>query len=252
MPTTLPYEPHPANLAFRYITGDSWKRFVTDLKARGQRERIVLGPGPRPRTKYILDGKNLLRGCLELGLEPEYETYDGDPRDVVSFIIGRNHHRRHDNESQRAIAARRLAMLPQGRPTKTRRTAGLTNKEAAHILEVGERTVQRAGVVLDKGVPELVQAVDDGDMTVEHASEIARMGKRKQLEQVKAAAAGVDVRQAVREENRLSIALRLTDSDIAALKALAELGDDSRDPKARAGVVALRRIVPAIGARARG
>jgi hypothetical protein len=243
----LPYEPHPANLAFRFITGDSWKRFVADVKARGQIEDIILGRGPKPRTKLILDGKNLLRACLELELEPRYRDYDGD--DQVGFIVGRNLHRRHDNESQRAIAARRLAMLPVGRPSKSRRSAELSQREAAHMLDVGERSVQRAGVVLKRGVPELVQAVEEGELAIDTAAALAKLPKAEQRKQVAAAAAGANVREVVRDENRLSVAMRLTDSDIKSLKALADLGHRSTDWLARAGAVVLRRIVPTIGAK---
>lgn len=247
--TTLQYEPHPANLAFPYITGVSWKRFLADLDANGQRERIVLGRGSKPRTKVILDGKIRLKGCLELGLEPQFEDWEGD--DQFSYVISANLWRRQLNESQRALVALRLRTLKPHRPTKGCRSAGLSTSEAADLLNVGERTVRRAGSVIARGVPELVQAVEQGDITVDAAAELARLGKGKQRSELAAAAAGLsNLRDVAREENRLTAALRLTDSDLAALRALAALGDDSSDPRARAGVVVMRRIVPALGARA--
>lgn len=242
------YEPHPANLAFPYLAGESWKRFLADLEANGLRDAIVIGRGDAPRTKVVLDGKIRLRACEELDIEPRFEDYDGD--DQFAYIISRNLARRQLNESQRAMVALRLSTFRRpGRPVKSRRSAELSAKEASHLMNVGERTVQRAGIVTSKGVPELVRAVDAGDITIDAAAELARQGKRKQLEAIVAATTGASVRSASAEVNRLSLAVRLNDSDLHHLGALAECGSTSRDPHARAGVVVLRRLVPALGAR---
>jgi len=72
-------------------------------------------------------------------------------------------HRRHLNESQRAMIAARLANLPRGR----RETNGsidlfTTQQQAASLLNVSTPSVERARVVLSEGTPEMIAAVDAG------------------------------------------------------------------------------------------
>ena len=75
--------------------------------------------------------------------------------------LSRNLKRRHLTESQRAMVAARLANLDRGKPVLNGPIGPLTQPEAAKRLNIGTRTVKRAKVVLDHGVPELVKAVED-------------------------------------------------------------------------------------------
>ncbi len=67
------------------------------------------------------------------------------------------------------MCAARLATLRQG---GDRRSEGFkspigdlnTQADAAKMLNVGKRSVERAREVLDDGVPELVEAVDRGEV----------------------------------------------------------------------------------------
>jgi hypothetical protein len=49
-------------------------------------------------------------------------------------------------------------------------------------LNVGRRTIQRARVVLEKGIPELQAAVEAGQVSVSAASEVAKMPANRQRE----------------------------------------------------------------------
>jgi hypothetical protein len=50
----------------------------------------------------------------------------------------------------------------------------VTEGQAATLLNVSRRSIQHAGVVLALGVPELIAAVESGEIAVSLASEIAR------------------------------------------------------------------------------
>src|SRR5437899_1432072 len=64
--------------------------------------------------RRILDGRNRWRAAKEAGAKVATETYDGD--DPLAFVISMNLRRRHLDESQRSMVAKRLATLTVGRP----------------------------------------------------------------------------------------------------------------------------------------
>jgi len=62
----------------------------------------------------------------------------------------------------------------------------ISDAQAAAVLNVGERSVERAKAIQRDGVPELVEAVEHGDVAVRPASEIARLPKEEQPDAIKA------------------------------------------------------------------
>ena len=48
-----------------------------------------------------------------------------------------------------------------------------TRAQIAKLMNVSERSMRMAGIVLDCGIPELIKAVEKGDMAVSLACEIA-------------------------------------------------------------------------------
>ena len=71
-------------------------------------------------------------------------------------------HRRHLDESQRALVAARVETLKHGDNQHTRGDANLhvLRSDAAKLLNVSPRTVANARRVLDHGTPTLVRAVE--------------------------------------------------------------------------------------------
>lgn len=169
------YVTHPAADAFPLMQGEEYKLLVADIKANGLRKKPVRYKG------VVLDGRNRILALLELGMTIRWEEYDGE--DPIGFVVSANIVRRHLNESQRAIVAAKLATLPQGRNRVTRKSAGdVTQAEAAARLNVSERNVQAGRAVLEHGIPELVQAVERGDLAVSAAAELAKQPASKQRE----------------------------------------------------------------------
>jgi len=97
-------------------------------------------------------------------------------------VVSLNLHRRHLDESQRAMVAAKIATLPAHRPAETAPIGAVTQDTAADMLNVGRRSVQRAREVLDRGAPELVEAVQRGEVSVSAAADVAELPPDEQRE----------------------------------------------------------------------
>jgi hypothetical protein len=152
---------HPLANMFPLITGREFDALVSDIKARGLVDPIILCDGK------ILDGRNRYRACQQLRLTPRQETLNSGS-DPLGFVISKNLHRRHLKESQRAMIAARLATLKTGqRADRMRQSADtsiaqLTGSEAAKLLNVSLSSISRARLILEKGTAAEIKAVDHG------------------------------------------------------------------------------------------
>lgn len=228
------YTAHVASVAFPLMTGVELDRLVDDIKRNGQQEEIdLIREG---KTVSILDGRNRERACELAGVKPRYRYYEGN--DPLGYVISRNLLRRHLNESQRAIVAARLAQLPAGRPKKSARSSGLSEDKAAQLLNVGRATVGKAKAVLAKGTPELVQAVERGDMAVDEAAKVARLNANHQREAVMGGAPG--------KPKIVRVVMQLTNADVMALRALVSFAASATAlPVVKAGGLVVARHLPA-------
>lgn len=130
---------HPIAQIFPMPERSALGEVTADIRKHGLREPIWLYPDGR-----ILDGRNRYLACCQTGVEPLFQTYTGD--DPVAFSISLNLHRRHLNESQRAVVAARLANLRQGARTDLKHSTNsdevpqLSAQDAANRLNVGRDT----------------------------------------------------------------------------------------------------------------
>jgi N6-adenosine-specific RNA methylase IME4 len=146
----------------------------------------------------VIDGRNRYLACRKAGLEPSFRTYADDDSKLVPFVISLNLHRRHLNESQRAMVAKKIASLPVG--ANQYGSANLpTQAEAAEMLNVSERSIRHAGKVQDSGVPELAEAVESGRVAVSTAAVIADVPADEQREVI----AVDDEREIIRRANEI-------------------------------------------------
>jgi ParB-like chromosome segregation protein Spo0J len=157
---------------FPMLAGDEAKALANDIFEHGLREPITLLEGK------ILDGRNRYIACLDAGVEPRFAPYKGD--NPAAYMVSLNLKRRHLDESQRAMVAKKLATLEHGQ-RQTGKFAGVTTQaKAASMLNVSERSVRTAGSVIDKAVPEIVTAVEKGDVSISAAAQFAKQPKEEQ------------------------------------------------------------------------
>lgn len=175
---------HPAADVFPWMDDASAAELREDIRKNGVLEPIVFLDGA------VLDGRNRYMAARQLGIDYPRVEYEGD--DPFGFVIAKNLHRRHLNESQRAMVAAHLATKPRGSnqhvgiPTST-----LTQAQAAKQLKVSRDSVIAARKVTDEGAPELIAAVDRGEVSVNAAADVATLPKDEQAELVGGGAGAV-------------------------------------------------------------
>jgi hypothetical protein len=168
---TTSYEFHPHSEIFPMMEDDTveFAALVDDIKEHGQREKIVLFEGK------ILEGRNRYRACQKLGTEIDIKEYDGN--DPVGFVLSANLHRRHLNESQRAMVAAKLANLELG---ANQHSEGTSIDVASRLLNVGRASVDRARRVLNMADPSIIDQVDKGNMSVSTGAQAASLAPKEQ------------------------------------------------------------------------
>jgi hypothetical protein len=151
---------HPLVELFPPMEGDEFKKLVASIKANGLRDRVTVHQG------LILDGRNRQRACQAAGVRCDYEPLPAG-QDPLTFVIDKNLNRRHLTNSQRAMFAAKLANLKDGQTKAgTQICAPVSQQDAAEMLKVSTRSVQSATNVKNNAIPELIQAVERGDVTV--------------------------------------------------------------------------------------
>ena len=159
---------HPAAEIFPLMEGPTFDALVGDIREHGQREPIVV------LERLILDGRNRYRACQKLGIKPITVEWDGSGT-PEAYVISKNVHRRHLNETQRAMIAARLATLKKGDVSSQRNmtedgvqicTPSLAAEQVGQLLNVSRRNIQYAKTVLNEGTPEEVEDLEQGHASV--------------------------------------------------------------------------------------
>ena len=139
----------------------------------------------------ILDGRNRYRACKELNLQPAVKQYSGN--DPLGYVLSANFHRRHLNESQRAMVAARIVTTKLGDNQHIKKEGrSIDLSTAAGMLNVSEKSVKRAKGVCQRGVLEIRSMVDRGKIAVSAARRLVdELSKEEQAEVVKSGDAGI-------------------------------------------------------------
>lgn len=165
---------HPAADVFPMHDGPEYEELREDIRRNGVRVRPVIDS-----DGLLVDGRNRVRACAELGLKVEFDSLPPDI-DPLDFVISANIKRRHLSASQKAMFAEAVANLRPGRPNKSGSTAGLTQAQAAERFGVSERSIREARIVREHAAPEVIDAVQQGKLSVDAAAKLAQLPKAKQ------------------------------------------------------------------------
>jgi hypothetical protein len=167
--------PHPLAEIFPRLDGADLTALADDIRKNGLRQAIVTCEG------MVLDGRNRLAACKIAGVEPRFKEFAGD--DPLDYVISLNLTRRHLDASQRAIIAAKIAPLKHGanqhqisigKFAAPQICGPQTQGQAAEMLNVSERSVRDARLVLDKGDLEIIGKVESGKISVSSAAKSLR------------------------------------------------------------------------------
>ena len=163
----LTYPFHPLANVFPLLEGCEFSVLVKDIRTHGLNEPIVLLDG------LVLDGRNRMRACVAAGVP--YRTVSFDGPDPVAFVISANLRRRHLNTSQRSMVAAELANMRQRARTDLAPNGAMSQGNAAKLLNVGRRSVQRALALRESADPAIIKKVMSGKMTVAAAAALVKL-----------------------------------------------------------------------------
>lgn len=156
---------HPLADLFPPLSEADLVALTDDIAANGLLHPIVVFQGK------ILDGRHRRIACGRSGVTPRFEEFPGDEAAAVEYVRSVNLLRRHMSTSQKAMIAVKLAALVEG----------LTQREAANQMGISRRQVSYAAEVVHRGVPELVDGITRGDLTVGTARDIVRLSPAEQV-----------------------------------------------------------------------
>lgn len=171
-----------ANL-FPMMNKDEIAILCDDMRASGYDTAcpIVLYSGK------ILDGRNRQLAADTVGVTANYITFEGTDQEALEFVIRHNLHRRHLNESQRAVIASKLANLQRGGDGSNQyisKSANLHNSisqpKAAAMMNVSPRTVATVKAI-EREAPELMPKLESGEMTAHEAHKQIKKKNREEF-----------------------------------------------------------------------
>lgn len=174
------YEQHPLGKPWSRWDEEAFKLLIDDIDKNGVREKIVV------YQNKILDGWHRYQACLELGVKniPMREFEGNNP---AVYVVSANYHRRHDSVSIRAMSlaqtietAKEMGLPYQDvEQINGGKIAPESVKQAASMAGVSERTMKDARAAT-KAIPEVRQAVLDGEMAVSEAAKLSRLPPEEQ------------------------------------------------------------------------
>lgn len=202
------YEFHEVADIFPMMSEIEFSGLVEDIRKNGQREPIWV------HQEKIVDGRNRYNACREIGVIPLVKEWN-NKGSLVDFVMSMNFHRRQMNEAQRgsvgakvkhifeADAKKRQIELAGTRPNSDpsfKKSQGnempMTSIEAigendrsatkaAKLVNSSRSSVERAGRVIRNGVPEIIESVDRGKLSLAKAEAISKLPKEQQAEFLK-------------------------------------------------------------------
>ncbi|MCS5479781.1 ParB N-terminal domain-containing protein [Corynebacterium sp. YIM 101645] len=206
---------HPYADEFPMASEEELAELTESIGTVGLIHPIVLTP-----DGLVLDGRNRLEACRRAGVDPIFETREGDDDDFKEFVIGVNTTGRRESMTVQIAAASVALILGYEKRIngQWKRNSVPVNTESR--TNTWKDAIRQAGTVLDALGPPHLRAVRDGETTLNAVYEEARREKER-IEN----AERLKVEQARQEEDREQYATEYFDQHAAAAEWLSSKPD---------------------------
>lgn len=190
----MPMKFHPVVHLFPRLDNETRANLKTSIRKYGCTHPVLVWEG------QIIDGRHRVEICDELKAPFKTEVFHGTQEEAIQHAWDLNDKRRHyESKEQKAMTGAKLAKIleeaardrqKQGVTLGSIGTQGRSAEHAAKKTGVSVSQIKRAKSVLDHGTPELVEAVNKGDVTVRDAAAVANVPDDVQRAAVKAVKEG--------------------------------------------------------------
>lgn len=152
---------HPYADAFPMASEEELDELASSIASVGLIHPIVLTP-----RGEVLDGRNRLAACRQVGMEPDFETREGSDDDYKEFVIGANTTGRRESMTVQ-IAAASTALILGHEKRKNGRWMRNSIIQNSGLQGSAERESLRcAGLVMDELGPAHLIEVRDGEASL--------------------------------------------------------------------------------------
>jgi ParB-like chromosome segregation protein Spo0J len=143
---------HPAAELLPELEGADFVELLKSIQYSGQQHPIIVWK----ETGLLVDGRNRLRACQLMGLEPliEHRSFDSEA-EVIKFIMDTNLTRRHLPKEQRAFIAAELVSLNKS-----------TQKDAAKKMHVSVDTMKKVIKIKEQGSESLINLIKAKQLSI--------------------------------------------------------------------------------------
>ena len=142
------YELHELALIFPPFNQEEYDKLKADIQENGIHIPIVLF------DHKILDGRHRYQACLELGIEPKFEQFEGE--NALDYVLGVNMNRRTLSSTQKACIGLEYLEIEQERAKQRQIEAGKatgkdkSDKDVKNASQASERAPTARKIVADK------------------------------------------------------------------------------------------------------
>ena len=207
---------HPYADKFPMASDDELSELTASIQTSGLIHPIVLTP-----EGYILDGRNRFEACKRAGVDPTFTTREGDDDDYKEFVIGVNTTGRRESMTVQIAAASTALILGHEKRVNGQWKRGSVPVSTESRTNTWQDAIRQAGTVLDVLGPAYLEAVRDGESTLNHVYEQARMEQKRQEE-----AEVQRLRDIAERESEVAAAKELFNTDPEAQDWLTKQGDE--------------------------
>lgn len=191
------YLQHPLSALFPAMSSDEFASLKDSIENIGVKNAITIHEG------MVLDGWNRYRAATELGMPCPTQEFDAvdDPRDFVLAQNGRA--RRHLLAAQlialaskvyawKGVGSNQAKDQPQPETdakkgiTELSSEARISSRDLAGKVGVTQRSIEQFREVERKAVPEVLDAVEQGEIGLPKAAAIAKLPVEQQADAIKA------------------------------------------------------------------